>query len=306
MKKYNLIILAVSMVIGISNCYTAPQEKSDTPRREKERATGAWLGVSVQDMTSSLGRSLDEATERGAFVNEVFEDSPAEHAGIHEEDIIVRFDEQEIDNADDLVRAVRRSSPGKTYSIEIVRGDDRRTVQAELEARHRRVRMHTFRMPRISRFPGGSFSGMHVMTLSDQLAEYFSIPARRGVLVTEVEEKSPAEKAGIKAGDVITKAGGEDVGDIPDLDEVWSGKDAGDSVAMTVFRKGAVKSVILFVGKQRGSFFHFGPNSFFFDHDRDGFFDSGKWKEWEDDLRESLENMQRDLKISMPRFPRHV
>ncbi|MDH3252669.1 MAG: PDZ domain-containing protein, partial [Ignavibacteria bacterium] len=267
MKNNNLIILAVSMVIGISNCYTTPQEKSATPRRTTAKAVEAWLGVSVRDMTSSHARSLDAATEQGAFINEIFEDSPAERAGIREEDIIVRFDEQEIDGADDLVQAVRRSSPGKTYSIEIVRGDDRRTVQAELEGKPRRVRMHTFRMPHIPGFPGASLSGMHVMTLSDQLAEYFSIPDRRGVLVTEVEEKSPADKAGIKAGDVITQADGEQVDDITDLDNALSCKDKGENVALTVFRKGAARSVTLSVGKRRGYFFHFGPNSFFFDHD---------------------------------------
>jgi serine protease Do len=306
MKKNTLIIPAVSMLIGISNCYAAPQEKSVTPRRAPAKATEAWLGVSVQDMTSSLAQHPGTDTGRGAFVNEVFEDSPAERAGIREEDIIVRFDEQEIDGADDLVRAVRRSSPGASYSIEIVRGNDRKTVRAELEKRERRIRMHSFRMPRIPRFSGATLSGMRVLTLSDQLAEYFSIPDRRGVLVTEVEGMSPAEKAGIKAGDVVTQAGGKRVDEIADLDDALSCMDTGENIDLTVFRKGTAKSVTLAVGKRRGSFFHFGPNSFFFDHDGNGMFDSGKWKEWEDDLRESLENMKRDLKISVPRFPRHV
>jgi C-terminal processing protease CtpA/Prc len=306
MNTKAILFVAVSILIGTVEGSAAQQRKSLTHPPAPAGDTEAWLGVSVQDMTTSIARSLETNTERGAFVTEVFEDSPAERAGLREEDIVVRFDEEEISDADDLARAVRRSSPGTSCSIEVVRGNEHRTFRTELERRERRVRMHSFHMPPIPRWSGNSVAGMHVITLSDQLAAYFSIPDRHGVLVTEVEETSPAQKAGIVAGDVITQAGGTQIDDTGDLDEALSSRDTGEAIDLTVYRKGTAKTVSLTPGKRKRSYFHFGPNSFFFDREGEGLFDADGWEKWEDDLREGLEQLDRNLRLSLPHFHRRV
>ncbi len=306
MNTNAILFVVVSILIGTVDGSAAQQSKSLTQHPVTARDTDAWLGVSVQDMTSSIARSLNTDTKRGAFVTEVFEDSPAERAGLREEDIVVRFDEQEVKDADDLARAVRRSSPGTSYSIEVVRGNEHKTVRAELEKRERQVRTHTFHMPPIPRWPRNSIAGMHLITLGDQLAAYFSIPDRHGVLVTEVEDSSPANKAGIVAGDVITKAGGDRIDDTADLDEALSCKDTGETIDVALYRKGTAKTVTLTVGKRKRSYFHFGPNSFFFDRENDDWFDSGKWEQLEENLREGLEKLDRKLRISLPHFSRRV
>jgi C-terminal processing protease CtpA/Prc len=84
---------------------------------------------------------------------------------------------------------------------------------------------------------------VHTVDLSDQLAQYFHIKDGRGVLVKEVIEDSPAEKAGLKAGDVIIKTDGERIEDTPDLHQVIGGHEEGEDMELVVVRGGKEKKL---------------------------------------------------------------
>ncbi|HEX8723145.1 MAG TPA: PDZ domain-containing protein [Pyrinomonadaceae bacterium] len=75
--------------------------------------------------------------------------------------------------------------------------------------------------------------GVTTTALGKQLADYFGVS--HGVLVSAVEEGSPAEKAGLRAGDVLTEVDGRQVGDADDLVEALSAKEEGE-VTLTVVR----------------------------------------------------------------------
>jgi hypothetical protein len=75
--------------------------------------------------------------------------------------------------------------------------------------------------------------GVSTSTLGRQLADYFGVSG--GVLVNSVEANSPADKAGIKAGDIITEADGAKIGDAGDLVSALGRKETGE-VTLTVFR----------------------------------------------------------------------
>ena len=80
------------------------------------------------------------------------------------------------------------------------------------------------------------------MDLNSQLAEYFEVSDERGVLVTRVIRKSPAEEAGIKAGDVIVRAGGERVVQTGDISNALEGR-WGERVEMEVVRNGSRREI---------------------------------------------------------------
>lgn len=80
--------------------------------------------------------------------------------------------------------------------------------------------------------------GVQYMEIGDQLAGYFKLQAKSGVLVTAVDEGGPAAKAGIKAGDVILKVGGDAIADGDDLREALSEAEGGSEVAISVQRDG--------------------------------------------------------------------
>jgi serine protease Do len=99
------------------------------------RVTYPWLGVSVYTVTPLLAASENLSVERGALIQEVFADSPAEDAGLRVSDIIIRFGDKEISNAADLVQAIRASRIGEEVEIVFVRGEDTKTTSARLVER---------------------------------------------------------------------------------------------------------------------------------------------------------------------------
>jgi len=223
----------------------------------KERKQHAWLGVQLQDVSSRLKEREGLATDEGAYVSEVVDDSPAEKAGFEEGDVIVKFDGTTIANSNDLTRAVGKTPPKSEVKVELFRKSEKKTITVTLgkqrapEAYSYRFEMPSVpRMPRMPRMPqfrmhvftSDESYGLEVQPLNKQLGEYFDVPSGKGLLISKVEEDSKAEKAGFKAGDVITKINGHTVRDVDDFHEVLS--DTKDSSAtFDVMRKGKAMSL---------------------------------------------------------------
>jgi len=221
-----------------------------------------WLGVRIEDMTPRLARRMNVTTETGALVNEVIKDSPAEKAGIKEDDIIVGFRTRTIDDADELRSAVAKAEAGQSVQVTLMRRNEKKTLAVDIAKPPRSkaswraaVPLHS---PEIKLFTNRWFSGqkMHGMTLMEltkQLAAYFEVPGNRGVLVEEIEEKSAAEKAGLRAGDVVLKVGKESVSDLEDFRDAFEEAKEGDRIEVTILRKGKQSSVTLEVEETLGS-----------------------------------------------------
>lgn len=96
----------------------------------------------------------------------------------------------------------------------------------------------------------GGYIGVNLIELSDQLASYFGVSDDQGVLVSSVEEDSPAEKAGIKAGDVIISADSEEVEDASDLQRVIRRMDEGDKVDLGIMRDHRKMNLTVEVGER--------------------------------------------------------
>jgi serine protease Do len=213
--------------------------------------------VSVRDVTADEGQRARLSPPQGAFVADVEKGSPAEKAGVMTGDIIVEFDGERVRSARQLSRLVRESADDRTVRVAIVRDGNRRNVDLTPASNR-----GWFTMPDLSRVerqleeaarnfefrydgPGGrgfgSWAGptrgrlgVQLMPLTDQLATTFGV--KGGVMVTSVDADSPAGKAGLKAGDIITTVNGRTVDETSDvLDEVRRADDGG-MVALTVTR----------------------------------------------------------------------
>jgi len=99
------------------------------------RVTYPWLGVGLYTVDPSLAAALNLSVGKGALIVEVVANSPADTAGLREDDIIIRFGGQEISNVADLVRAIRTSEIGEEVGIVFVRGEDTKTTSARLVER---------------------------------------------------------------------------------------------------------------------------------------------------------------------------
>lgn len=189
----------------------------------------AWLGVELADVTAEKAGRLKLPGEYGAVVEEVEEDSPAARAGIKKDDVILGFEGENVWSVAQFRRRIEETPAGRAVTLQVSREGQMRTLTAKLEAWSGGVRIRRFEMPEVHipeiHMPnynfdfllGGPRLGISGDDLTSQLAESLGVKQGKGVLVMEVSPGSPAQKAGMKAGDCITRAGTAEVGSVSDL-----------------------------------------------------------------------------------------
>lgn len=127
-----LVLAGPLLVAGISCGVAHSHDQEDETIIIRKHDRGGFLGVSTQDMTPSLADSLKTSTETGALVKEVVDGSPAEKAGVKENDVIVEFNGEKIEDRWDLLEEVRSLKPGTDATLVVARGDRRETLKAVL------------------------------------------------------------------------------------------------------------------------------------------------------------------------------
>ncbi|MBC7186400.1 MAG: PDZ domain-containing protein [Calditrichaeota bacterium] len=248
MKRW--LWLAIALV-ALMLAQVAAAEKVVVVKTKGERR--AWLGVYLQELDKERRKELGVKEDKGAVVVEVVANSPAEKAGLQEDDVIVRLDGREVKEPDDLIDAVRAKKPGDKVKLEYVREGTRREVEVTL-GRAPRVteRVVIPPLPPMERlvWDGGAWLGVELQELNASLAEYFAVKEDEGVLITEVEEKSPAAKAGLLPGDVIVSMDGQPVQDVEDVLDAVVDKEQGDSLVVGYVRKGTRAETTVRLGKR--------------------------------------------------------
>jgi serine protease Do len=178
----------------------------------------SYLGIGVADITADRAKSLNLKEVRGAEVTNVAEDSPAAKAGIKDGDVVLEYEGAAVEGIEQLTRLVRETPVGRQVKISVWRSGAAQTLTATIEARKGTVirsdgfsmgmpfsGMPQIEIPRIQMTWQNPVLGIEGESLrsQEQLAEFFGV--KDGVLVKLVRKNSAAEKAGIKAGDVVVK-----------------------------------------------------------------------------------------------------
>lgn len=224
----------------------------------------AWLGVMLQSLTDDLREAMElDGDVEGILITEVVDHSPADEAGLEEGDIIVSLEGETATSAKDLVSAIRGHSPGDKVDISVLRDGRQRRFSVELGER-KYEKKKVIRIGDAGGLKGLSkmghewheqlfgeqgYLGVHIQDLNDDLGDYFKVKEGEGVLILSVEEDSPAERAGLKAGDVMLEFGGKVVGDADKLRKYVAGTDPGEEVDVLVKRKGRNKTLTVEVGE---------------------------------------------------------
>jgi serine protease Do len=181
----------------------------------------SYLGIDSSDITSDRVGPLKLKEERGVEVIMVDQDAPAGKAGLKEHDVILDFNGTRVEGVEHLRRLIHEIPPGRTVTLGISRDGQPMTLKAQLADRAKAVAMAKPAVaPRIvvpsidmpdmdinvsTNMIGYSRAGVVVENLTPQLGEFFGARSGRGVLVRSVEKGTPAEAAGLKAGDVIVR-----------------------------------------------------------------------------------------------------
>ncbi|MCR4439654.1 MAG: PDZ domain-containing protein [bacterium] len=248
MKRWLWLPIAL---VALTLAQVAAAEKVVVVKTKGERR--AWLGVYLQELDKERRKELGVKEGKGVLVIEVVPNSPADKAGLKEDDVIVRMNGREVEDPDDLIDAVRAQKPGDKVKVEYVREGKRREVEVTL-GRPPRVtkRVVIPPLPPLERFwwDGGAWLGVELQALNASLAEYFAVKEDEGVLITEVEKNSPADKAGLLPGDVIVTIDGRQMQDIDAVADAISDKEEGDSVVVAYVRKGTRAETTVVLGKR--------------------------------------------------------
>ncbi len=224
------------------------QDPSDTPGTFSFFFdSGAFLGVHAEEITKENMARYGMREARGVGVTQVVKDSAAEKAGLKKDDVILRFDGEAVTNVRKLNRLVSEASADQSVRLTISRGGAEQEVTATLS---KRPGFDKVWGPTLNgeiwkglqkgdgqfvfSLGGNRRIGVSTQTLTKQLADYFGVK-EGGTLITSVTENSPAAKAGLKAGDVITAIDGEKVDSSGDVSRAINKKQDGD-ITLTVVR----------------------------------------------------------------------
>ncbi|MCI0409237.1 MAG: PDZ domain-containing protein, partial [Acidobacteria bacterium] len=219
----------------------APTPAPDADSDDQDHPKRGWLGV-------FLSEDEDEVIITG-----VKDGSPAEKAGLKEGDKIVEIDSKKVDDSGDIRNVIRQLEPGDTVQVVVMRDGKKKTVTATLGEAPK----HFWGGEGFSLAPGEGFGsigfpgmgmsrtylGVRVQGMTEELRAYFKAPRGRGVLVSRVDEDTPAGKAGLRAGDVIIAVDGKGIANRGDIGAALADKEPGDTVAVKIVRDGSEKTL---------------------------------------------------------------
>lgn len=219
---------------------------------------GGYIGVVLRPLNAEKAKAmkLDVGT-KGALVERVLPGGPAEKAGIKSDDIIVSVDEALVAGEASVREWLSDRKAGDLVKLGVLRDGKRQTLEVTLGERPELKELGALRlgpgaMTLDGRFPEnfevdtsglmpmfsrGPRLGVGVVALTDQLREHFGVEKGKGVLVSAVSKGSAAERAGLKAGDVIVAIDGEPIDGAGDISRILrNGDDAQKTVNVEVIR----------------------------------------------------------------------
>ena len=219
-----------------------------------------WLGVGVSEVNAKKAKELKLPAERGALLGKIVPDSPAAKAGLKENDVVTEINGQPVEGTEQFRRMIHEIPAGRTAQFTVWRDGHSQTVNVTIGKSEPRFNtpmvspgtfaFHMPEMPQLndlmesgSFFAGRPRLGIDAEDLEGDFGNFFGAPDGEGVLVRGVFQDSPASKAGLKVGDVITSVDADRIRSIGDLREKLIEKRSEKSVKLGILRNKAPLSL---------------------------------------------------------------
>jgi S1-C subfamily serine protease len=230
---------------------------------EKGSFEHPYLGISGMSLTPDLAKAMDlDEGQRGAMVAEIVPGGPAEKAGLQGSqnsveidgqsvnvggDIITAIDGQPVKEMDDIIAYLgSQTTVGQKVTLTLLRDGKETSVDVSLEARPTQTAEVQAGTQPSNQPQSGVFLGIGGVPMTAELAGSLNLPEdTSGVLVQEVTQDSPADKANLQSNDVITALDGQAVSDVQGLRDMIQQHQAGDEVTLTILRNGEEMQVVV-------------------------------------------------------------
>ncbi len=214
------------------------------------KVTRGWLGAAIQDLNEDLAQSFGYQSTDGVLIGDVVAGSPAEKAGLKSGDIVTKFKDQAVRNAQQLRNAVAATKPNTQTEVMVMRDGKPTTIDVKIGeltttvAKGGDVSGDDGAGAVVEEAAADEF-GIKVQTITDDVAEKLNVKQGTGVLVAEVADGSVAESAGIAPGYVITSVGGKAVRTAAEYRDAMKEHSATKGVRMQISREGVSRFVFL-------------------------------------------------------------
>ena len=191
-----------------------------------------WLGVSIQNLTPELAKSLGMKETAGALVGGVEKDSPADKAGMKRGDLIIQFGGKKVEDPTGLRNMVAGSAPGTKAEIKVVRDQKEQALTVTLGEFQEKKTAKKIDY-------NNALKGITVQELTPSLRDRMGIPENvNGVIIANISEDSPAQEA-LQMHDVIMEVNRKAITNFSDYDQAVSKIGEKDSVLLLIYRDGA-------------------------------------------------------------------
>lgn len=200
-----------------------------------------WLGVQIQQVTEEIADSIGLDTARGALVVSVQPDGPAQDAGFQAGDVITTFNGQDVEEMRDLPRIVADTKAGSRVKVDVFRDGRNRVIDVTIRPLPGTVTASlSDEEQRSSNTNEEKLAlGITVQALTDEARETFGLSSDVGGVVISEVLSNAARDAGLRRGDVITKAGRADIASARDLTRAMdAARDDGKSSILLLVTRG--------------------------------------------------------------------
>jgi serine protease Do len=233
----NTAIMAQGQGIGFA--IPVNMAKELLPQLKQGKVVRGWLGLMIQDITPELAKSFGIKTDKGVLISDVVKGSPAEKAGLMRGDVILRFNGKEIENAHKLSQLAAATPPGTQTKIDLLRNGQEKTISLKLGT------MPEEAQKSISPEEKSDW-GMMVQELTPQLAQQLGLEqGTSGVVISNIQEGSPAAEAGLRPGDLITEVNRTAVNNLSDYQQALQKVKKGENLLLLVKRAAGSFYVVL-------------------------------------------------------------
>ena len=242
-----------------------------------------WLGISGLSLNPDIAKAMGlKPEQRGALIVDVIPGSPADKAGLRGSDrqvtidgdkvrvggdVIIAIDAQPVRTFDDLVTYLARSTEiGQIVTLDVLSNGKEKQVKVTLVAR---PESQQGGKQAAESSTGQAWLGIWGMTVTPEIVQAMNLSSdQKGVLVEQVQQGSPADKAGLRGsykpvtingqqvlvgGDIIVALDGEPVNRMEELQNLIQKHKPGDEVTLKVWRESASKEIKVTLGKRTTS-----------------------------------------------------
>ena len=172
------------------------------------KVTYGWMGVSLTALDKDYEKALGIDGKKGAFVAQIFLNSPAAKGGIQAGDFIIALNGKNVKDVDQLVRDVGDLRVGETADFTVIRGGKEIHVSVKIEGRDDSVVTDNSKL----------WPGFMAHPITEEIRKEMKLDnSVKGVIVTNVQAKSPAAALRIQNGDIITAVNGKPVTNISEF-----------------------------------------------------------------------------------------